>query len=150
MPLPKIDVPIYELKIPSTGKIVKVRPFSVKEEKLLLIALEANKLDDVIATVKQVINNCILDDDVNIDKLPFFDIDFMFIYLRAKSIGEKIEVRLTCNNVVEGNVCNNVFEADMDINNCEIVTNEEIKNDIRLDSRRGVKMKYPNLSLIHI
>lgn len=148
MPLPKIDVPIYEMKIPSTGKTLRVRPFSVKEEKLLFIALEANNLDDIISTVKQVINNCIIDGDVDIDKLPFFDIDYMFIYLRAKSIGEKIEVRLTCKNVVDDKVCGNIIETDMDINNCEIVTNEEIKNDIKLDSKRGVKMKYPGYSIV--
>jgi hypothetical protein len=148
MPLPKIDVPIYELKVPSTGKIIKVRPFTVKEEKLLFMALEANKMDDVVATVKQVINNCIVDGDIDIEKMPFFDVDFIFIYLRAKSIGEKVEIRLTCNNVVEDRVCGHVFNTDLDINNSEIVYAEDITNDIKLDSNKGVKMKYPGYSVV--
>lgn len=148
MTLPKIDLPIYEMKIPSSGTVIKVRPFTVREEKLLFMALEANKLDDIISTVKQVINNCVIEGDVNIEKLPFFDIDYMFIYLRAKSIGEKVEIRLTCNNVVEEKVCGHIFNSDLDINNCEIVTKDDVTNEIKLDARRGVVMKYPSYSVV--
>lgn len=148
MALPKIDVPIYELKIPSNEKTIKVRPFSVKEEKLLFMALEANKLDDIVTTVKQVINNCIIEGEVDIDKLPFFDVDYMFIFLRAKSIGEKIEVRMTCNNEVDDRICGHIFNADLDINNCEIIKDDEVTNDIKLDDKRGVKMKYPGYSIV--
>ena len=93
--LPKIDLPTYDLTIPSTGQTVRVRPFNVKEEKLLFMAVEAGDPEEIVKSVKQVINNCILNEDVNIDKLPFFDVDYMFIFLRAKSIGEKVEVNLT-------------------------------------------------------
>lgn len=148
MTLPKIDVPIYDLKIPSSGKVLKVRPFSVKEEKLLLMASESKSIDDVITTVKQIIGNCIIEGEVDLNKTPFFDVDYMFIFLRAKSIGESVEVRLTCNNVVNDKVCGNVFETGLDISNCEIVTPEEITNDIKLDAKRGVKMKYPGYSVI--
>ena len=96
MPLPKISVPTYDLTIPSNKEVIKVRPFSVKEEKLLLIALESKNVDEIISTVKQVINNCIVRGEVNIDKLPFFDIDYIFIFLRAKSVGESVEVKMTC------------------------------------------------------
>lgn len=144
MSLPKIDLPIYELSIPSTGQTINVRPFTVKEEKLLLIALETNEIDDIIKTTKQIINNCILTEGVNIDKLPFFDVDYIFIFLRAKSIGETVEVQLTCNNVLEnGQTCGNVFEADMDIAKCDIVTDESISSDIKLTADQGVKLKYP-------
>lgn len=149
MPLPKIDVPTYELKVPSTGEKIRVRPFSVKEEKLLLMAIEANEINFVIDTVKQIISNCIVKGEVNLDKVPFYDVDFIFIFLRAKSIGETVEIRMTCNNVLEnGNVCNHVFEADMDIANCEVVQDKEVQNDIKLDSQRGLKMKYPSYATI--
>mgnify|MGYP003346924933 CR=1 FL=1 len=110
MALPKIDVPTYEYKIPSSGKTIKVRPFSVKEEKLLLMAAESDKYDEVVATVKQVINNCIIDGEFNVDKAPFFDIDFMFIFLRGKSIGELIDIKMTCHNVVKKKTCGNIFQ----------------------------------------
>lgn len=149
MPLPKIDVPTYELKVPSTGERITVRPFSVKEEKLLLMAVESNDMNFVIDTVKQIIGNCIVKGEVNLDKVPFYDVDFIFIFLRAKSIGESVEVKMTCNNVLDnGNVCNNVFEADMDIANCEVVKDKEISNDVKLDSARGIKMKYPSYATI--
>ena len=144
MSLPKIDLPVYELTIPSNGQVIKVRPFTVKEEKLLLISLETGEIDDIIKTTKQIINNCIITSDVNIDKLPFFDVDYMFIFLRAKSIGETVEVQLTCNNVLEdGNKCGNVFPADMDIAKCDIEKDETISDDIKLTADKGVKLKYP-------
>ena len=105
MTLPKITVPTYELTIPSSQQKIKVRPFSVKEEKMLLMALEAENMVDIANSVKQVINNCIISGEVDVDKLPFFDIDYMFIFLRAKSGGESVEVKMTCNNIVDGNKC---------------------------------------------
>ena len=147
--LPKIDVPIYDLTIPSTRQEIKVRPFNVKEEKLLFMAVEAGDGEEIVKTVKQVINNCILNQDVNIDKLPFFDVDYMFIFLRAKSIGESVEVNMTCNNELEdGRRCGNVFEADMDIAKVDIIRNENLNDDIKLDRTKGVKMKYPTYSLM--
>ena len=145
MALPKIDLPVYDMTIPSSGKVVQVRPFTVKEEKLLLIAIESKNQDEIVKTVKQVINNCLVSGEANVDKLPFFDIDFMFIFLRAKSIGETVEVNLTCNNEVEGERCGNVFPTDMDISKCDI-DRKDISDDIKLDTKRGVKMKYPNYS----
>ena len=144
MALPKISVPTYELIIPSSKTKLKVRPFSVKEEKLLLIALESESMVDIANTVKQVINNCIISGEVDVDKLPFFDIDYMFIFLRAKSIGDSVDVKMTCNNVVDGETCGKKFEANMDISNCEIVNAEDVSDDIKLDKDKGVKMKYPS------
>lgn len=145
MAIPKIDYPTYEVRLPSDDRLITVRPFSVKEEKLLLLAIEANNLDDVIKTVKQVINNCVLVGDVNIEKLPFFDIDFLFIFLRAKSIGENVDVSMTCNNVLEdGNTCNKIFTTQMDVSNIEIDRPEGIKDEVSLSDVVGVKMKYPN------
>lgn len=144
MALPKIDVPTYELTVPSTGKEIKIRPFSVKEEKLLLIALESKDQLEIVNTVKQVVNNCVMEGDFNVDKSPFFDVDYLFIALRAKSIGEKVGVKLTCNNVLEnGDTCGNIFKAEMDIKNCEIIETEGVSNDIKLGGDKGVRMKYP-------
>ena len=144
MALPKISVPTYELTIPSDKKKIKVRPFSVKEEKLLLIALESENAIEVANSVKQVINNCIVSGEVDVDKLPFFDIDYMFIFLRAKSVGDTVEVKMTCNNVVDDKKCGEVFGADMDISKCDILYPEEVSNDIKLDKDKGVKMKFPS------
>ena len=143
--LPKIDVPLYDIEIPSSKEKIKVRPFNVKEEKLLLMAMESKDVNEIVNTVKQVINNCIINGEVNIDKLPFFDIDFLFIFLRAKSIGEAVEVNLTCNNTLEdGSTCGNIFPAMMDIAKCEVVYPDKISEDIKLNDKQGVKMRYPN------
>ena len=145
--LPKIDLPLYDLKLPSNGKVIKVRPFLVKEEKLLLMAVESNDDQYIIDTTKQVINNCIVDGDVNIDKLPFFDIDYLFIALRAKSIGESIEIKFTCNAYdIEGHRCGHVFPAKIDVSNCSIVKNEDIPFDVQISGKVKIRLKYPTYS----
>lgn len=144
--LPKIDLPTYQIKIPSSGKEITIRPFLVKEEKLLLIALESGDEYEIINTTKQVINNCIVDNVVNVESLPFFDVDYLLIVLRAKSVGESIEIKFNCNNEVNDELCGAVFPANIDISNCEIVQNPDIKKDIRLSGNILVKMKYPTYS----
>ena len=148
MPLPKIDLPTYDLTVPSTGKTIKVRPFTVKEEKLLLMALESKSDSDIVSTIKQVINNCMLDGEIPVEKMPFFDIDYIFVFLRAKSIGETVQVKLTCNNIVDGKECGNSFPAEMNISNVTLEKDEDINDDIRLTARSGVKMKYPDYSIM--
>jgi hypothetical protein len=149
MPLPKIDLPVYDFTIPSNGKVVKVRPFTVKEEKLLLMAIESKVASDIISTVKQVINNCVQDDEVDVDKLPFFDIDYLFIFLRAKSVGEIAAVNLTCNNVLDsGETCNHNFVTEVDVGNVELVRFEGVSDDIKLGPASGVKMRYPNYGIM--
>lgn len=147
--LPVLDLPTYELKVPSTGQAIKVRPFTVKEEKLLLIAAESSDPNEIINTTKQVIKNCIVSDDLDVDKLPFFDVDYLFIALRAKSVGEAIEIKFTCNNIADdGNVCGNIFPAKIDIASCKIVKNDNISKEIDLGSGIKVKMKYPSYSVM--
>lgn len=151
MPLPRVDVPTYELKIPSNGKEITVRPFLVKEEKLLLIAAESDDEKEIVNTTKQVIKNCILTDGVDVDTLPFFDIDYLFIALRAKSIGETVEMRFTCNNVVEdGNKCGHMFYADIDIAKAEIDQIPGIEKDIRLSEKMSLRMKYPSYQVLKL
>lgn len=143
--LPKINLPTYEIKLPSNGKIINFRPFVVKEEKLLLMALESGDENEIIKTTKQIVNNCVLG-DIDVDKLPFFDIDYIFIALRAKSVGESIEIKFTCNNVIPNtsNMCGTVFPANIDIVNCKIIKDDNIKDTIYLTGTMYVKMKYPS------
>lgn len=144
MPLPKIDLPIYTIKLPSNQKEVTFRPFLVKEEKLLLMAVESDNESEIINTTKQVINNCLVDTDINLETLPFFDVDYLFIALRAKSIGEAIEVKFTCNNWTGERTCGNVFPAKIDIANCQIIKDDTITKIIDLGKNIKIKMKYPN------
>ena len=149
MPLPKIDLPTYDFTIPSTGKVIRVRPFTVKEEKLLLMAIESKVASDIIATVKQVLNNCVQDEEIDVDKLPFFDIDYMFIFLRAKSVGEVAAVNLTCNNTLDdGKTCGHQFMTEADIGNVEFVKFDGVNDDIKLGPASGVRMRYPNYSIM--
>jgi hypothetical protein len=150
MSLPKIDVPIYELSLPSDGKTIKIRPFLVKEEKLLLMAVESNDIQNIIKTTKQVINNCILEKKLDIEKLPFFDIDYLFIALRAKSIGESIEVSYTCNHDTENGRCGGTFETSIDISKCEVEKDPEAKDTIELSDKITMKMKYPTYDIMKL
>jgi hypothetical protein len=149
--LPTIDLPTYELRLPSSGKEVRFRPFLVKEEKLLLMAAKSGDANEIIKTTKQVINNCLLDSDVNIDTLPFFDVDCLFIALRAKSIGENIEVNYVCQNTMEdGTPCRGKFPVKIDISNVEMEKNENIKSEIRFNDNLIFYMKYPGYSIIKL
>ena len=149
MSLPKVDVPIYEITLPSDKRTVKIRPFLVKEEKLLLMAVESNDNANIIKTTKQVINNCLLE-PIDVEKLPFFDVDYLFIALRAKSIGEKIEVSYTCNNDVENGKCGGNFQTEIDISNCEIEKDESIDTTIKLSDTITMKMKYPSYDIMKL
>lgn len=143
--LPKIDLPTYQLRLPSNGKGISVRPFLVKEEKLLLMAVESNDDREIINATKQIINNCLINQDVDVEKLPFFDIDYLLIALRAKSVGEAIDIRFTCNNVTdEGYRCGNQFPAKIDVSNCKVIKDETLSFNIQISSKVTVKMKYPN------
>lgn len=149
--LSTLDLPTYEIKIPSSGQTIKIRPFVVKEEKLLLMAAESKDVNEIINTTKQIIKNCILSDDIEIDKLPFFDIDYLFIALRAKSVGESIDIKFTCNNILEnGNVCENIFPAKIDVANCKIIKDSNISKEIDLGNNIKIKMKYPNYSVMKV
>lgn len=142
--LPKIELPIFEVKMPSSGKKLKARPFKVKEEKLLLMAIESNDDNEILDATKQVINNCVIDDKFDVDSLPFFDADYLFIVLRAKSVGESIDIKFTCNNYTDSGLCGEIFSSKIDILNCKIEKDESIKSDIVLQGNITVKMRYPS------
>jgi len=144
MNLPKIDLPTFTIKIPSTGKESTFRPFVVKEEKLLMMASESNDSNEIIKTTKQVINNCLVSGELNIEKLAFFDIDYLFVALRSKSIGETVELKYKCNHVTDEGQCRNVFEVRLNIADYEVYGANKEKLDIDLQNGIKLKMKYPS------
>jgi len=101
MPLPKIATPIYELELPSNGQTVQYRPFLVKEEKLLVLALESEDNKQITTAIKSVIKNCILTKGIKVETLPTFDIEFLFLNIRGKSVGEELEVNIICQMMVK-------------------------------------------------
>ena len=151
MTLPKIDVPIYEVEVPSSKKTIRFRPFTVKEEKLFLMAAQSDDSETVTKTIIQVLNNCILD-DIDVENIPMFDLEYIFLNLRARSIGEVVELNYRCNNKVvseegEEKTCNNVVKIDVNLLDIK-PTDSEIKNKIQLTDKLGLVMKYPNLNLV--
>lgn len=151
--LPKIDVPIYNVKLLSTGKSLRFRPFTVKEEKLFLMANEGEDLTTVVDTIKQILNNCILD-EFDIDSLPLFDIEHLFLNIRARSIGEVVNLKYKCNNDVldeetkEEKKCNNVVQIDLNVLDIQPKKQEGHTNKIEITEKLGVVMKYPNFETL--
>ena len=141
MPLPTVATPTYELKLPSSNKKIKYRPFLVKEEKVLIIALESKSQTEITNAVKDVLKQCILTKDVNIDALPTFDIEYIFLNIRAKSIGEAINVRVKCPDDGETEVPVTVY-----VDEIKVVKSKEHKTDIVLDDNMTLRMKYPSIN----
>ena len=140
MPLPKINAPTYELVIPSSNKKIKYRPFLVKEEKILVIAMESNDIQDIARAVKQVLGNCIITRGIKIDKLSTFDIEYLFLNVRGKSVGETVEVLVTCNDDGETQV-----PVTVDLDSINVTFDPEHDKDIKLDEKLTMRMKYPSL-----
>ena len=115
MPLPKIATPTYELELPSTGETIKYRPFLVKEEKLLVIALESEDTKQITNAIKAVLKSCVLTKGVKVEQLPTFDIEFLFLNIRGKSVGEDLEVNVTCPDDNETQVPITIFLDDIEV-----------------------------------
>jgi hypothetical protein len=152
MALPKIDVPTYETKLISNGKTVKYRPFLVKEQKLFLMAAQSTDEKETVDVVKQVLNNCILS-DIDVDDLPTFDLEHLFMQLRARSVGEVVNLKYNCNNTVkddkdEEKVCGSLVKFDLNILDIKPIVDEKHSNKIEISDKLGIMMKYPTLSLI--
>jgi hypothetical protein len=146
MALPKIDVPVYDLTLPLSKKHIKYRPFLVKEQRNLLMALEANDTQTIETNIRQVLINCTLG-DIDVDSLPVTDVEYYFIQLRARSVGETIENKYKCNNEVGGKECGNIM--DVSINLLDInVDIPEIKDTIELTDKIVIKLHYPQFSVI--
>jgi hypothetical protein len=140
MPLPKIATPTYELKLPSTGQTIKYRPFPVKEEKLLVIALESEDTKQITTAIKTVIKNCIETKNIKVESLPTFDIEYLFLNIRGKSVGEEIEVNIICPDDEETSV-----SIKINLDDIHVQTNENHSNKIKLDDSLVMEMKYPSL-----
>ena len=141
MPLPKIATPSYELELPSTGKTITYRPFLVKEEKLLVIALESEDTKQITNAIKAVIRACVLTKGIKVEALPTFDIEYLFLNIRGKSVGEDLDVKLICPD-------DNKTEVNVNINLDDIQVNkpEGHSNKIKLDNNLMMELKYPSLN----
>ena len=140
MPLPTIVTPSYELNLPSSGKKIKYRPFLVKEEKILILAIESGSIKDISRAIKDVLKSCILTKGVKIDELPTFDIEYLFLNIRSRSIGESIDLVITCPDDNETKVNKQIY-----IDEIEVKTNEDHNPDIKLDDTYTMRLKYPSL-----
>ncbi len=140
MPLPKIATPTYELELPSTGETIKYRPFLVKEEKLLVIALESEDTKQITNAIKAVLKSCILTKGIKVETLPTFDIEYLFLNIRGKSVGEDIEVNVTCPDDGETQVA-----LTINLDDIEVHKDEDHTNKIKLDDSIMMELKYPSL-----
>ena len=140
MPLPKIATPTYELELPSTGETIKYRPFLVKEEKLLVIALESEDTKQISTAIRAVIKNCILTRGIKVEQLPTFDIEYLFLNIRGKSVGEELEVNLICPDDGETQVA-----VTINLDDIKVKKSDNHSNRIQLDDSIMMEMKYPSL-----
>jgi hypothetical protein len=140
MPLPTIVTPSYELELPSTGKKIKYRPFLVKEEKLLVLALETEDTKQISTAIKTVLKNCIQSRGVKVENLPTFDIEFLFLNIRGKSVGEEVEVNLIAPDDEVTQV-----PVTIDIDDIKIQKSKEHTSKVKLDDTLVMEMKYPSL-----
>jgi len=146
MALPKLDAPVYQLELPLSKKQIKFRPFLVKEQRNLMMAMESEDKDTIEDNIRQVLHNCTLTQDVDIDKLPILDVEYYFINLRARSVGEVVESKYRCENVVEEDTCNNLMEVKFNLLDIKIQKDENIKDEIPLTENISIKLKYPEFS----
>jgi len=147
--LPVLDTPIYETILPLSKKAIQFRPFKVKEQKVLMMAMEANDKGTIERNVKQILRNCTLTENVDIDSLPIIDIEFYFLQLRARSVGEIVENQYKCENVLsDDTVCNNTMIAAFNLLEVKIDNTDSATEEIKLTDKLVIKMKYPSFSLL--
>ena len=140
MPLPKITAPTYEMVLPSSGRKIKYRPFLVKEEKLLIIAMESEDQKQITEALKNVLSNCILTRGTKVEKMSTFDIEYLFLNIRGKSVGESVEVLITCPDDNKTKV-----PVVIDLDAIKVIKNPDHNKDIKLDDKLTLRMKYPSL-----
>lgn len=150
--LPKLDVPIHEVKLLSTGKVIRFRPFLVKEQKLFLMASESEEPKETVNVIRQVLRNCIID-DINVDDLPTFDLEWLFMHLRARSVEEVVDLKYKCNNVVkdekgEDARCTGTVNFKLNLLEVEPIKHPNHTNKIQLTENLGICLKYPSFEMI--
>lgn len=148
MKLPKLTYPIFEITLPFSKKQVKFRPFLVKEQKVLLVAMAQNDEEDfLLNNTKQILKNCCLS-DIDIEDMAVIDLEYLLTHLRAKSVGEIIQGKYQCNYLTENGYCTNIMDVEYDITKFDIINNEY--NDvIKLTDTIGIKLKYPTYKTLH-
>ena len=139
MALPKLTTPTYELEIPSTDEKIKYRPFLVKEEKILMMAMESKKSADIVQAVKEIVEECTFN-KINISDMPMFDIEYIFLQIRSKSVGEVSKIRVLCPD--DGKTYANL---DLDLNEVKVQVGDDHTNKIELNNGMGIIMKYPTI-----
>lgn len=140
MTLPKPPVPTYELELPSTGKTIKYRPFLVKEEKILLMAMESEDEKQITDSVVSIVKDCVLTRGIKVTELASFDIEYLFLNIRAKSVGETVKMKITCQDDNETQV-----DYELDINEVKVIKDKKHTNKIMLSDDSGLIMKYPGM-----
>jgi len=140
LPLPKIATPTYELELPSTGESIQFRPFLVKEEKVLVLALESEDTKQITTAIKAVIKSCVQTKGIKVETLPTFDIEFLFLNIRGKSVGEKIELNIICPDDETTEV-----PVSIDLDEIRVQKNDEHTRQIKIDDTLMMEMKYPSL-----
>lgn len=146
--LPKLDTPVYELELPLSKQKIKFRPFLVKEQRNLLMALEANDTDTVKTNIKNVLTNCTLS-DIDVEHLPVVDIEYYFLHLRARSVGEIVENSYKCNNEIEPEkICGNIMDVKVNLLDIGIDMPEGIQDTIKITDKITIKLKYPEFSVM--
>jgi len=139
MALPKLDVPIYEMAVPSTDEKIKYRPFLIKEEKILLIAMESGENEDIIQAVKQIVSECTFN-KLKLGDMPMFDVEYMFLRIRAKSVGEVSKLKVLCQDDKE-----TYATVEVDLTEIQVQVDDDHTNKIELTDEMGVIMKYPSI-----
>ena len=140
MPLPKINTPTYELTLPSNGKKIKYRPFLVREEKILIMALETEDQKQITAAIIQILTACIMTRGVKLNELATFDIEYLFLNVRSKSVGETISLNLICPDDEKTNV-----EVSIDLDSIKVKKDKSHTNIVKLDNNLSLKLKYPSM-----
>jgi len=140
MPLPQISSPTYELVLPSSNKKIKYRPFLVKEEKILILAMESQDTKQIANAVKDVISSCVITRGIKVDKLSTFDIEFLFLNIRGKSVGEEVEIMVTCPDDGKTQV-----PTVINLDEIQVQIAKDHSRDIKLDDEYTMRMKYPSL-----
>jgi len=148
MALPKLDTPTYEIELPISQKKVKFRPFLVKEQRNLLMALESNESSTIQQNIRDILANCTITEGINFDVLPIIDVEYYFINLRAKSVGEVVEARYRCNNIVNDKECNNIMEKDINLNDIRVTQDNTVNPEIQITPKITIKLKYPQFGIV--
>ena len=148
MALPKIDLPVYEITLPLSKKQIRFRPFLVKEQKNLMMAMEADDKETIERNIRQVLTNCTVTDNINIDKLPVLDVEYYFLNLRARSVGEVVENDYICNNQVDGKECGGKMKGTFNLLDIQVDIDPNVKDVVQLTEKVSLKLKYPEFSVM--